>query len=87
MTLDYDRYLPHLEHHDISEDQKRDLIAVVYGFMEGFVDVAFGVHPVQACLSSADRISKQGGRIVELSNENLTIKFERVALSRQKDQR
>ena len=87
MTLDYDRYLHHLDAYDMPEDQKRELIAVVYEFMEGFVDSAFGVHPVQTSMNAAaNRIRKSPGGIVGLSNENIRRKFQRAASARQKDQ-
>lgn len=88
MTPDYERYLNHLEEFDLPETRKIELIGIVYGVMESFIDTAFGVHPVQTALEvGAHGISKAAETIVELTHENLTEKYEHAATARQKDQR
>lgn len=87
MTLDYDRYLAHLDEFDLPEPRKRELIGIVFGVMESFIDTAFGVHPVQTAMEIGARgISKSDETIVGLNHENLTEKYEQVASVRQKDQ-
>lgn len=50
LTIDWDAYLPFFEDEDISEDDKRQMIEALWSIMVSFVDLSFGVHPVQqAC--------------------------------------
>ncbi|OIQ43711.1 MAG: hypothetical protein BM558_10805 [Roseobacter sp. MedPE-SW] len=50
LTIDWDAYLPFFEDEDISDEHKRDLIEALWANMVSFVDLGFGVHPVQqAC--------------------------------------
>jgi hypothetical protein len=50
LTIDWDAYLPFFEDEDISEDDKRQMIEALWSIMVSFVDLGFGVHPVQqAC--------------------------------------
>ena len=47
MLPDIAKYSHHLDSFDLSEERKVELIRTVWGIMEGFVDQAFGAHPVQ----------------------------------------
>ena len=47
LKIDWDAYLPFFEDEDISEEQKRELIEALWFIMVSFVDLGFGVHPVQ----------------------------------------
>lgn len=47
LSIDWDAYLPYLENEDIPEEQKRELIKTLWAIMVGFVDLGFGLHPVQ----------------------------------------
>lgn len=88
MTPDYEHYLNHLEEFDLPEARKIELIGIVYGVMESFIDTAFGVHPVQTAMEIGARgISESDETIVGLTHENLTEKYEHAATARQKDQR
>lgn len=50
LTIDWDTYLPFFENEDISEEHKRELIEALWTIMVSFVDLGFGIHPVQqAC--------------------------------------
>ncbi len=50
LTIDWDAYLPFFEDEDISDEDKRKLIEALWSIMVSFVDLGFGVHPVQqAC--------------------------------------
>lgn len=55
MKLDVEKYLHHLDDPNLSREQKEQIIRTVWGFMESFVDQAFGLHPVQQiCGNSAN---------------------------------
>ena len=62
LTIDWDAYLPFFEDEDISEDHKRELIEALWSIMVGFVDLGFGIHPVQQ--ASQNNI---GGKDVSLA--------------------
>lgn len=45
-----DRYRKHVDHFDLSDHQKTELIHIVYHMMENFVERAFGDDDVQKCI-------------------------------------
>jgi hypothetical protein len=48
MTLDdLKEFRPHLDGHNLTDDQKDELIRCVWLIMQSFVDSAWGVHAVQ----------------------------------------
>jgi len=50
LTLDFAAYAPYLEECDMSEQQKREFLETLWSIMLSFVDLGFGVHPIQqAC--------------------------------------
>jgi len=50
ITVDYKKYAPLLDDPDLSEDQKREFLQALWNIITSFVDMGFGVHPVQlAC--------------------------------------
>lgn len=51
MPPDIDRYRKHVDHFDLTEAQKTDLIHSMHHMMESAVDRAFGGDPTQLCLS------------------------------------
>lgn len=56
LTLDVDYYQTFLDDEDISEDRKLELIETLWQIIVAFVDLGFGVHPVQQAVE--DRSSK-----------------------------
>ena len=44
---DLDKYRRHVDHFDLTEAQKTDLLLAVWRIMQSFVDSAFGDDPVQ----------------------------------------
>lgn len=50
LSIDWDAYLPFFEDEDVSEEDKRQMIEALWSIMVGFVDLGFGIHPIQqAC--------------------------------------
>ena len=49
MPLDVEKYRHYLAGYQISEAEKTELIKSVWSILEGFVDQAFGQHPIQQC--------------------------------------
>lgn len=50
LSIDWEEFAHHLEDSDLSDEQKREFIETLYEIMLSFVDLGFGIHPVQqAC--------------------------------------
>ena len=50
LSIDWDLYGRYLEESDLSDDQKREFIETLWNIMVSFVDLGFGLHPLQqAC--------------------------------------
>lgn len=52
LTLDVDYYQSFLDDTNISEDKKRELIQTLWDIMSAFVDLGFGIHPVQQAMGN-----------------------------------
>jgi hypothetical protein len=61
--------LPFFEDEDISEDDKRQMIEALWSIMVSFVDLGFGVHPVQqACGKSISLAELPASGVLNLNN-------------------
>lgn len=50
LSIDWEAYLPFFEDDDIPDSEKQELIEALWSIVVSFVDLGFGVHPVQqAC--------------------------------------
>lgn len=47
LIIDYDLYARYLEDSDLDESQKREFIETLWSVIVSFVDLGFGVHPLQ----------------------------------------
>jgi len=47
LTIDWDLYREYLKDCDLTDDQKREFIETLWNIMVAFVDLGFGIHPVQ----------------------------------------
>ena len=47
LTIDWDAYQPFFEDEDISEAEKHELIEALWSIVVSFVDLGFGIHPLQ----------------------------------------
>lgn len=47
LTIDYALYERYLENSDLSEIEKREFLETLWNVIVGFVDLGFGVHPLQ----------------------------------------
>lgn len=57
LTIDYELYAQYLESTDLSDDQKREFLDTLWNIIVNFVDLGFGVHPLQQVTPSHDDIS------------------------------
>lgn len=80
VTVDFDKYLSYAEKWDMSDEQKRELIATLYSIMFGFVDLGFGVDVVnQACGKTENKPGKPtltASNGVKCQHKLLTERFE-----------
>mgnify|MGYP001607677352 CR=1 FL=1 len=60
MSLDIEKYRHYLAGYQISEEEKTELIKNVWAILEGFVDHAFGRHPIQQCGRPLEHNDLQG---------------------------
>ena len=47
LTIDWEEFGHHLDDSDLSDEQKQEFIETLFGIMLSFVDLGFGIHPVQ----------------------------------------
>ncbi len=47
LTIDYDLYQHYLDNSDLTDAQKREFLDALWSIIVSFVDLGFGVHPLQ----------------------------------------
>lgn len=81
LTIDYDLYATYLEDSDLTEKQKREFIDTLWNIIVGFVDLGFGVHPLQqACdqnLDIAALSSFSPDNVIDSDNQHIKL-FSRI---------
>lgn len=86
MIPDFEKYRCYVDHFDLTEEGKRELILTVYAFMENSIDRALGTDSTQLVMIQQDGgISKRAidsGTVVDLSKDeyhklDLTMVFQR----------
>lgn len=55
LEVDYERYMSYLDGDDLSDDEKRAFIDALWSILLTFVDLGFGVHPVQLAKGDLER--------------------------------
>lgn len=64
VTFDVSRYEHFLEDQGLSAEQKRAMLEALWSIIVSFVDLGFGVHPVQqACGQNGDEDSENSGGV------------------------
>jgi hypothetical protein len=48
LEIDLERYQTYVDDNDLSEDQKADFVNALWTVIVAFVDLGYGVHPVQS---------------------------------------
>jgi len=74
LTIDWDLYGEMLKDSDLSEAEQRELIETLWTIVVGFVDLGFGIHPVQQASQESS------GQHIEISKL-----IEQVVLSSQSE--
>ena len=57
LTIDWDLYGRYLENSDLSDEKKREFIETLWSIVVGFVDLGFGIHPLQRSCGQNDEMS------------------------------
>ena len=82
LTLDVDRYQKYLDDADLSEAQKQEVLEALWSIIVSFVDLGFGVHPVQhACGQPSEIASESSTEVDDVVNciEPINEEFKGVA--------
>jgi len=53
MTIDWELYGKHLDESDLSDAEKREFLETLWSIVVSFVDLGFGVHPLQQVTDNA----------------------------------
>ncbi len=73
LEIDYDLYMKMLEESDWTDEQKREFIETIWSIVVSFVDLGFGIHPVQQaqseCVQVENHPSLEVGSLVSSWNE------------------
>ena len=83
ITVDYERYAHFLEDADLTEDQKREFLQALWSIIVNFVDLGFGVHPLQQACGKLDdngpKTPTSGQDAVQSKEHSITRKFDESA--------
>lgn len=67
MAPNPDKYRKHVDHFDLTDIAKDELIHTIHVFMESFVDRAFGDDPVQLCIDlKASKYASFESNVIDL---------------------
>ncbi len=53
LSIDYEKYEHYLEDYDLTEAQKQEFLQALWNIIVNFVDLGFGVHPVQQAIAAS----------------------------------
>lgn len=73
VTVDVERYQAYLDSSDMTPDQKRAFLEALWSIITAFVDLGFGVHPLQEVC----------GQIPESPDQSTTEEFNTVGSDRE----
>lgn len=84
LTIDYALYEKYLEGADLSDVQKQEFLDALWSIIVGFVDLGFGVHPLQqipsdTCGQEVDLTSLMASDVVASSKGKSLKQFEKAA--------
>lgn len=78
MPVDLKQFLPFVEHCDLTEEQKLELLADLWSIMESFADDAWGLSPTHTFANDNERFSRikplNTLESFQAANENETVR-------------
>lgn len=76
MPEDLNKYLHHLKDEAMPENEKLRLLADFQSILRGFIDMEFGVHPIQQCREHFSQCNLQSPtKTVDSENKRLVQSF------------
>ncbi len=77
--IDVDYYQSVIDDPEVCEDRKRDLIELIGTIVLNFIDIGFGVHPVQLAMRQSGKLAQDNKRVQldERETPPLQIEFEK----------
>lgn len=69
VEIDFEAYAPYLESADISEAEKRQLIEALWSIVTSFVQLGFGLSPVQQILESRADNQAACGQVSKIQDD------------------
>lgn len=72
VEFDYTRYAEMLGDTELADDDKRALIEALWSVITGFVEMGFGVHPVQQAMEESANSSVSCGKLRDCSGTDST---------------
>ncbi len=84
LSIDYALYEEYLEGADLSDVQKQEFLDALWSIIVGFVDLGFGVHPLQqipsgTCGQEVDLTSLMASDVVSSAKGKSLKQFEKAA--------
>lgn len=83
VEIDIDKYQAYLDDPNLSDEERKELAILIWQIMMAFVDLGFGVHPVQqACGKTSETPDKTGNRdssMLSSTPTTLSDKFNSIA--------
>ena len=58
VTVDYERYAHFLSDSDLSHEEKQAFLDAIWNIILGFIDLGFGVHPIQQADKACGKVNK-----------------------------
>ena len=78
VLIDYSRYEAYLDSVDLSDDQKQEFLGTLWNIIAAFVDLGFGVHPLQqAARADSDTSGLLAERITSATTTERTTSDEK----------
>lgn len=67
LTVDVEKYQAYLDGADMTEEQKEEFLHALWSIIVSFVDLGFGVHPMQSvCGEDHDSYNKNPRRSIDM---------------------
>ncbi len=60
LTFDADEFIQYVKDHDLSEEEACEFLAVVWVYVVAWVDMGFGIHPVQQAQKAREAKAREG---------------------------
>ncbi len=95
LSIDWELYGSYLDESDLSEQQKREFIQTLWSIVVSFVDLGFGIHPLQQARPDdceqlpdlAEILASDLGHVVNSKHQFSNTEFSKAASSKHQERR